>query len=107
MANICRLAGVKEGQIGTNGHVINGRQVQARMTTPEAPQLHTLLADMLREGVDCVAMEVSSVGLEEARVAHRVLGGRLSQSLRTISIIMAQWTSTGQRRLGCSWMVCG
>jgi len=68
VANICRLAGVKEGRIGTNGHVINGRPVQAKMTTPEAPQLHSLLAQMLKEGVECVAMEVSSVGLEEHRV---------------------------------------
>jgi UDP-N-acetylmuramoyl-L-alanyl-D-glutamate--2,6-diaminopimelate ligase len=37
-------------------------------TTPEAPDLQRLLADMVEERVDAVAMEVSSHGLDQHRV---------------------------------------
>ncbi|MCG3185932.1 MAG: UDP-N-acetylmuramoyl-L-alanyl-D-glutamate--2,6-diaminopimelate ligase [Rhodocyclaceae bacterium] len=38
-------------------------------TTPDAVLLHRLLADFLADGADAVAMEVSSIGLDQHRVA--------------------------------------
>lgn len=56
------------GLIGTTGTRINGRSVPTTLTTPEAPTLQRLFADMLREGVTHVVMEVSSHALVMGRV---------------------------------------
>lgn len=61
-------AGRTPGVIGTTGVRIDGRPVPLSRTTPEAPDLHRLLAEMLDDGVDIVAMEVSSHGLAQHRV---------------------------------------
>jgi UDP-N-acetylmuramoyl-L-alanyl-D-glutamate--2,6-diaminopimelate ligase len=45
-----------------------GRVVPFPRTTPEAPDLQRLFADMADAGIDAVAMEVSSHGLEQRRV---------------------------------------
>jgi UDP-N-acetylmuramyl-tripeptide synthetase len=69
VSGICGAAGQTQGQIGTNGHRIGERAIPAAFTTPEAPQLQSLLRDMLAAEVETVVMEVSSVGLEEERVS--------------------------------------
>jgi UDP-N-acetylmuramoyl-L-alanyl-D-glutamate--2,6-diaminopimelate ligase len=56
------------GVIGTTGVRIDGRRIPFPRTTPEAPDLHRLLAQMADEGVDATAMEVSSHGLHQHRV---------------------------------------
>ena len=59
--------------IGTIGFRIGGRLLDAErstITTPESPDVQALLAQMLGEGVDTVAMEVSS----HALALHRVDG---------------------------------
>jgi len=65
---IAEVGGGRAGLIGTTGARI-GEQVQPLgFTTPEAPDLQTLLARMRDEGVTIVAMEVSSHALAQHRV---------------------------------------
>ena len=63
-----RAAGHKTGIIGTTGVRIGDRNVPNERTTPEATDLHALLAHMREEGVTAVAMEVSSHALVLGRV---------------------------------------
>ena len=65
---IIRAAGSPAGVIGTNGGRIDGNPVELARTTPEAPDLHRLLARMRSAGVGIVAMEVSSHALAQHRV---------------------------------------
>jgi UDP-N-acetylmuramoyl-L-alanyl-D-glutamate--2,6-diaminopimelate ligase len=60
--------GRRVGRIGTTGVFVDGVQRPSALTTPEAPALQALLAEL--EGADAVVMEVSSIGL----VQHRVDG---------------------------------
>ncbi|MCZ7587197.1 MAG: UDP-N-acetylmuramoyl-L-alanyl-D-glutamate--2,6-diaminopimelate ligase [Deltaproteobacteria bacterium] len=62
-------AGERVGVVGTVTHRYAGREIPARNTTPEAPELAALFADMRRSGVTFVVMEVSSHGLALSRVA--------------------------------------
>ena len=57
------------GFIGTVGYRTGAREVPARHTTPEAPELQGLLAEMVAGGLRAAAMEVSSHALELERVA--------------------------------------
>ncbi|WP_232675811.1 UDP-N-acetylmuramoyl-L-alanyl-D-glutamate--2,6-diaminopimelate ligase [Nocardioides sp. R-C-SC26] len=61
-------AGLSAAVIGTVGTRIAGRDVVSSLTTPEAPDLHGLLAVMVEEGVEVCAMEVSSHALVMGRV---------------------------------------
>nr|WP_081582842.1 UDP-N-acetylmuramoyl-L-alanyl-D-glutamate--2,6-diaminopimelate ligase [Corynebacterium timonense] len=61
-------AGCQVGLIGTTGTRIRGRDVPTSLTTPEAPTLQALFAQMLAEGVTHVVMEVSSHALSLGRV---------------------------------------
>jgi UDP-N-acetylmuramoyl-L-alanyl-D-glutamate--2,6-diaminopimelate ligase len=72
LESIFRAAGLSPGVIGTTGVRIDERPLAFDRTTPEAPDLQRLLAQMCEEGVDAVAMEVSSHGLDQ----HRVDGTR-------------------------------
>lgn len=74
-----RSAGRVPGVIGTTGVRIDGRPVPLARTTPEAPDLHRLFAGMVLDGVDSVAMEVSSHGLAQ----HRVGGVRFAVAVFT------------------------
>jgi UDP-N-acetylmuramoyl-L-alanyl-D-glutamate--2,6-diaminopimelate ligase len=69
-AAILEAAGRVPGVIGTVGHHVGSMRWPAAYTTPEAPELHGLLAAMEEAGADCVAMEVSSHGLELGRTAE-------------------------------------
>lgn len=57
------------GVIGTLGVGVNGALVDSINTTPDAVTLQKTIAGWLADGVDIVAMEVSSHGLEQGRVA--------------------------------------
>ncbi len=72
-------AGMVPGMIGTTGIRVQGRVTGHDRTTPEAPDLHRLLAEMRDAGVGGVAMEVSSHGLDQ----HRVGGVRFSCAVFT------------------------
>jgi UDP-N-acetylmuramoyl-L-alanyl-D-glutamate--2,6-diaminopimelate ligase len=76
---IFRAAGMRPGVIGTTGVLVDGVPEPFPRTTPEAPDLQRLLAGMLEAGVDAVAMEVSSHGLDQ----HRVDGVRYACAVFT------------------------
>lgn len=61
-------AGRRAAVIGTMGTWIGDQKVSTALTTPEATDLHALLAVMLEEGVEACAMEVSSHALVMGRV---------------------------------------
>ncbi len=63
-------AGRCAGLIGTTGARVAGEALPSVRTTPEAPDLHALLALMVARGVVACALEVSS----HAVVMHRVDG---------------------------------
>ncbi|MGH2724201.1 MAG: UDP-N-acetylmuramoyl-L-alanyl-D-glutamate--2,6-diaminopimelate ligase [Actinomycetota bacterium] len=79
LERIFEEAGFRAGVIGTTGVRIAGRPVPMERTTPEAPDLHRLLAEMAEEGVGAVAMEVSSHGLHQ----HRAGGIRFACAVFT------------------------
>lgn len=70
---VFRAAGARPGVIGTTGARLDGVPQSIARTTPEAPDLHRLLARMRAEGVQAVAMEVSSHALAQGRVGGLVL----------------------------------
>jgi UDP-N-acetylmuramoyl-L-alanyl-D-glutamate--2,6-diaminopimelate ligase len=76
---VFRADGRTPGVVGTTGVRIDGRPQPFPRTTPEAPDLQRLFAEMAREGVDAVAMEVSSHGLDQ----HRVDGVRYAVAVFT------------------------
>jgi UDP-N-acetylmuramoyl-L-alanyl-D-glutamate--2,6-diaminopimelate ligase len=61
-------SGVRAAVVGTIGTRVNGTAVQTSLTTPEAPDLHGLLAVMVEREVAACAMEVSSHALVMGRV---------------------------------------
>ncbi len=65
---VFRAAGHRTGSIGTVGAHVAGEPVPLARTTPEAPDLHRLLARMRDGRVTTVAMEVSSHALDQERV---------------------------------------
>ncbi|MEO8423019.1 MAG: UDP-N-acetylmuramoyl-L-alanyl-D-glutamate--2,6-diaminopimelate ligase [Actinomycetota bacterium] len=68
LASIFEAAGWTTGIVGTTGATVAGQPVPLARTTPEAPDLHRLLARMRDRGVRGAALEVSSHALEQRRV---------------------------------------
>jgi UDP-N-acetylmuramoyl-L-alanyl-D-glutamate--2,6-diaminopimelate ligase len=60
--------GSKPGLIGTVEYEIGARIIPARRTTPEAPLLQSMLAQMVIAGCKSAVMEVSSHALDQKRV---------------------------------------
>ena len=69
IASASNSLGRRAAVIGTLGNGLVGERVEARNTTPDPIVLQRLLADYLRRGARNVAMEVSSHGLHQGRVA--------------------------------------
>ncbi|MEJ7726469.1 MAG: UDP-N-acetylmuramoyl-L-alanyl-D-glutamate--2,6-diaminopimelate ligase [Actinomycetes bacterium] len=63
-----RAAGFETGLIGTIETRVGGLAIPSERTTPEATDLHALLATMVERGVGALAMEVSSHALALGRV---------------------------------------
>ena len=76
---IFRAAGRVPGVVGTVEVRLGDRRRPAVHTTPEAPDLQRLLAEMADAGVEAAAMEVSSHGL----ALHRVDGTRFKAAIFT------------------------
>jgi UDP-N-acetylmuramoyl-L-alanyl-D-glutamate--2,6-diaminopimelate ligase len=68
LEHVFRAAGLTPGVVGTTGLRLDGQTHPLPRTTPEAPDLHRLLADMVDRGIRAVAMEVSSHGLDQGRI---------------------------------------
>lgn len=65
---IWTLLGRKAGSIGTLGVIAPGIEGYGSMTTPDAAKLHAELATLAGAGVQRVAMEASSHGLDQRRL---------------------------------------
>lgn len=61
--------GTVAGRIGTTGACVGGVPLPSSLTTPDPLDLHRLLGQMRDAGAGIVAMEVSSIGLDQRRVA--------------------------------------
>ena len=68
MASIFEAAGVRCGLLGTVAYRIGSDVREATRTTPEAPDVQALLAEMADSGCDACVMEVSSHALALRRV---------------------------------------
>jgi UDP-N-acetylmuramoyl-L-alanyl-D-glutamate--2,6-diaminopimelate ligase len=71
--------GIVAGSLGTLGLEARGLQQPGNLTTPDPVRLHALLAEVAAAGVDHLAMEASSHGLDQ----HRLDGVRLSAAAFT------------------------
>jgi len=69
IAAACEGLGWRSAVLGTLGNGLVGERAEAKTTTPDAIVLQRLLADYLRRGARVAAMEVSSHGLDQGRVA--------------------------------------
>ena len=65
---ILEADGKPAGLIGTIDYRTGDRLIPATRTTPESPELHALLAEMVRSGCVAAVMEVSSHALAMSRV---------------------------------------
>jgi UDP-N-acetylmuramoyl-L-alanyl-D-glutamate--2,6-diaminopimelate ligase len=61
-------AGRNAASLGTLGLAAPGAQQEGALTTPDPVALHRTLADLAAEGVDALAMEASSHGLDQFRL---------------------------------------
>ncbi|MDD5530730.1 MAG: UDP-N-acetylmuramoyl-L-alanyl-D-glutamate--2,6-diaminopimelate ligase [bacterium] len=68
LKSIYEAAGLKTGLIGTIKYTGGKEEIEAHNTTPEAPELQSVLADFVEEGTKVCVMEVSSHSLELDRV---------------------------------------
>jgi len=69
IAQACDLLGQRCGIVGTLGSGFHGALAEGRHTTPDALKLQATLAELAEDGATTVAMEVSSHGLAQGRVA--------------------------------------
>lgn len=81
LAHLLRQCGIPAGLVGTLGVQYGGEHIPTRHTTPEAPELAELFADMLHRGVQAVVMEVSSHGLWWRRVEGIQFAGAIFTNL--------------------------
>lgn len=69
VSSVLQAMGRRTGTIGTIGIAVGEEYIPSTMTTPEAPQLHGLLARMDEANVSDAVMEVSSHSMVFARTA--------------------------------------
>jgi UDP-N-acetylmuramoyl-L-alanyl-D-glutamate--2,6-diaminopimelate ligase len=67
---ILEAAGRRSGLIGTTGYVVGSGEREAARTTPEAPEVQRMLREMVDDGCQACAMEVSSHALALHRADH-------------------------------------
>ncbi|MDP9885173.1 UDP-N-acetylmuramoyl-L-alanyl-D-glutamate--2,6-diaminopimelate ligase [Sinomonas atrocyanea] len=65
---LLRALGHRTGLIGTIEISAGGEPIPSRLTTPESPEVHAILAVMREKGVSAASMEVSSHAIEFGRV---------------------------------------
>ncbi len=68
IADILNAGGINTAYIGTTGIIICGEHMPTKNTTPESYELHKAFHAMVKRGVACVVMEVSSQAIYMRRV---------------------------------------
>jgi UDP-N-acetylmuramoyl-L-alanyl-D-glutamate--2,6-diaminopimelate ligase len=63
------VLGTRCGVIGTLGSGLPGQLAESANTTPDVVSVHQTLADLRAAGASACAMEVSSIGLDQGRIA--------------------------------------
>lgn len=81
LEHLSKSLGHAAGMLGTIEYRWPGHKEDASLTTPEAPQLHAMLDQMRKAGVDDVIMEVSSHALQQHRVAGINFSGAIFTNL--------------------------
>ncbi|MGE3968554.1 MAG: UDP-N-acetylmuramoyl-L-alanyl-D-glutamate--2,6-diaminopimelate ligase [Dongiaceae bacterium] len=62
------LLGLKAASLGTLGIVAPGHDRDGALTTPDPVELHRVLAELANDGIDHLALEASSHGLDQFRL---------------------------------------
>jgi len=75
--HLWKIKGEKAGLIGTIHNKIDDETLPANFTTPQPPEIHSLLRNMLNKGVRYVAMEISSHALALRRTEELYLDGAI------------------------------
>jgi UDP-N-acetylmuramoyl-L-alanyl-D-glutamate--2,6-diaminopimelate ligase len=81
LAQACGASGARTAVVGTLGTGFLGKLDAGVNTTPDAILLHRSLARLLDEGAQGVAMEVTSIGLDQGRVNGVAFGAALFTNL--------------------------
>jgi len=81
IAQACQVCGARTAVVGTLGTGFPGALEAGANTTPDAVVLHRSLARLLAAGAQGVAMEVTSIGLEQGRVNGVAFGAALFTNL--------------------------
>ncbi len=81
LKHLLEAMGEKVGIIGTTGNYIGNEVIPSNFTTPEAPELCALLADMRKRGATAIVMEVSSHALVLERVHSTIFAGAIFTNL--------------------------
>jgi UDP-N-acetylmuramoyl-L-alanyl-D-glutamate--2,6-diaminopimelate ligase len=81
LAQACGACGARTALVGTLGSGFPGKLDAGLNTTPDAIVLHRSLARLLGEGAQGVAMEVTSIGLDQGRVNGVAFGVALFTNL--------------------------
>jgi len=81
IAQACQACGARTAVVGTLGTGFPGALEAGSNTTPDAVLLHRSLARLLAAGAQGVAMEVTSIGLDQGRVNGVAFGAALFTNL--------------------------
>lgn len=81
LAQACGACGARTALVGTLGTGFPGKLDAGLNTTPDAIVLHRSLARLLGQGAQGVAMEVTSIGLDQGRVNGVAFGAALFTNL--------------------------
>lgn len=81
IAQACTACGARTAVIGTLGTGLPGTLDAGVNTTPDAVLLHRSLAELLSAGAQGVAMEVTSIGMDQGRVNGVAFGAALFTNL--------------------------
>ncbi len=73
--------GHKVGVMGTVSYRWPGNEIEAPLTTPDSITIHSMIASMIKDGVDIIIMEVSSHALEQDRVGGIDFSGAIFSNL--------------------------
>ena len=68
LRQIWTVLGLRAASLGTIGGVAPGREFPLQHTTPDPIEVHRLLAEMKSDGIDHLAIEASSHGLDQFRI---------------------------------------